>query len=267
MTIEAVLSLKGDALPAVGRERIRLLEAIARHGSISAGAKARGLTYRAAWQALDGMASLFGRPLLATRAGGARGGGSVLTDTGRNVILAYHWLDAELAQLTRRLGRECPGIGIAAPRHAAMLVKTSARNALPGRIVTIDTDGFVAEVVTELSPTAQVRARVTTDSLHDLGLRAGRDVIVMIKATLVALRSCPEPLRAGLNCVAGTIAPQAHGANTAQIRLDIGAGLHLSGSPGTAAARDHEFAEGHPAWAVFEAAHVILAIDHVEDDA
>ena len=66
MAIEARITLKTGEAPAVGRERIRLLEAVAREGSITAGARAAGLTYKAAWDALDAMGNLFGQPLLET---------------------------------------------------------------------------------------------------------------------------------------------------------------------------------------------------------
>ncbi len=75
MTIEALVTLKAESLSPVGRERIRLLEAVAREGSISAGARAVGLTYKAAWDALDAMANLFGQPLLETRAAARQGAG------------------------------------------------------------------------------------------------------------------------------------------------------------------------------------------------
>ena len=55
MAIEALVTLKSDATAAIGRDRIRLLEAVAREGSISAGARAIGITYKAAWDGLDAM--------------------------------------------------------------------------------------------------------------------------------------------------------------------------------------------------------------------
>jgi N-terminal domain of molybdenum-binding protein len=44
-----------------GRDRIRLLEAVGREGSISGAARAVGLSYKAAWDAIDGLNALFGR--------------------------------------------------------------------------------------------------------------------------------------------------------------------------------------------------------------
>ena len=77
MPIEASITLKGDALTSpIKGDRIRLLEAVAREGSISAGAREAGITYKAAWDALDALSNLFGQPLLETRTGGKAGGGA-----------------------------------------------------------------------------------------------------------------------------------------------------------------------------------------------
>ncbi|MGD9847247.1 MAG: winged helix-turn-helix domain-containing protein, partial [Variibacter sp.] len=89
MAIEAAITLRTEGISGVGRERIRLLQAVAREGSISAGARAAGLTYKATWDALEAMANLFGRPLLETRTGGRQGGGAQLTPTGLRVIEAF----------------------------------------------------------------------------------------------------------------------------------------------------------------------------------
>ena len=47
-----------------GRGRIELLAAIGQTGSITAGAKAVGLSYKAAWDAIDTMNNLAGEPLV-----------------------------------------------------------------------------------------------------------------------------------------------------------------------------------------------------------
>src|SRR5215510_3466801 len=112
MPIEAVVSLTSADARNVGRDRIRLLEAVAREGSITAGAKAVGLTYKAAWDALDAMANLFGRPLLETRIGGRAGGGARLTPTGARVIEAFGRLEAELARVLRAIEPDLAGSGI-----------------------------------------------------------------------------------------------------------------------------------------------------------
>ena len=87
MPINASITLESGGPSSVNGDRIRLLEAVAREGSISAGARAVGITYKAAWDWLDALANLFGRPMLETRTGGRSGGGATLTPAGARVIV------------------------------------------------------------------------------------------------------------------------------------------------------------------------------------
>ena len=65
----------------LGDTRIRLLEAIDQHGSISQAAKAVPISYKAAWDAVDAMNNLADQPLVVRSTGGKNGGGTQLTFT------------------------------------------------------------------------------------------------------------------------------------------------------------------------------------------
>ncbi len=263
MSIEALVSLAGEQRTAVGRERIRLLEAVAREGSITAGAKAVGLTYKAAWDALDAMANLFGQPLLATRAGGKAGGGAVLTPTGLRVIEAFHRLEAEMARVLRALEPELAGTGIS-PLNlvSGFLMKTSARNALRGRITAIAADVITAEIAVQVSDDTTIYALITNDSVRDLGLCVGREAIVLIKApfVLIAPGEAP-PATSARNCVRGTVTRCEKGTVNAEVVLDIGGGKTLAATITAHSAGVLGLAPGKPAFALIDAAHVLIAID------
>jgi molybdate transport system regulatory protein len=261
--IEAVVTLKGQDTPMVGRERIRLLEAVARAGSISAGAKAVGLTYKAAWDALDAMANLFGQPLLFKRAGGKDGGGASLTPTGLRVIEAFARLEAEMARVLRALEPDLAGTGIS-PLNlvSGLLMKTSARNALRGTISAIESDTLSAEVAVTVAPGTTIHALVTTGSVKELGLCVGREAIVLIKAPFVMIAPGEDPPRTSVrNCVRGIVQRCDISAVNAEIVLDIGGGKTLAASITAHSARSLGLAPGKPACALFDAAHVIIAID------
>ena len=74
---------------AVGPGKIELLEAIGETGSITAAARALGMSYRRAWLLVDTMNRCFRIPVVAAEAGGARGGGTQLTATGERVVQHY----------------------------------------------------------------------------------------------------------------------------------------------------------------------------------
>ncbi|MFQ3787980.1 winged helix-turn-helix domain-containing protein [Halomonas sp. A29] len=74
---------------AIGPGKAQLLEAIAATGSISAAARAMGMSYRRAWLLVDTMNQCFKAPLVATATGGKRGGGAQITPLGVEVLERY----------------------------------------------------------------------------------------------------------------------------------------------------------------------------------
>ncbi len=263
MPIEAVVSLTSAAARNVGRDRIRLLEAVAREGSITAGAKAGGLTYKAAWDALDAMANLFGQPLLATRAGGKSGGGSALTPTGVRVIEAFHRLEAEMARVVRTLEPELAGTGIS-PLNlmSGFLMKTSARNSLRGTVTAIESDAITAEVAVTVSDDTTIYALITADSMRELGLCVGREAVVLIKASFVIIvPGEAPPAISARNCVRGTVSRCEAGGINAEVILDIGGGKTLAATITSHSAGKLGLGPGKPACALFDASHVLIAID------
>ena len=263
MTIEATVTLKSANAPGVGRDRIRLLQAVARAGSITAGAKAVGLTYKAAWDGLDAMANLFGQPLLETRTGGRAGGGASLTPVGAKVIEAFGRLEAEMARLVRDLEPELAGSGVSPLNlFSGFFMRTSARNALRGKVTGIASDALNAEIAVAISEDTTIYATVTSESMRDLGLCVGREAIVLIKAPFVMIAPGAEPpATSARNCVPGTVKRCEISAVNAEIVLDIGGGKSLAASITAHSATTLDLAPGKPAFALFDAAHVIIAID------
>jgi molybdate transport system regulatory protein len=83
----------------VGPGRLALLKSIDHHGSISLAARSLGISYRAAWNWIQAMNDAAARPLVVARPGGTKGGGAVLTPTGRAVIDALDALAGRVARL------------------------------------------------------------------------------------------------------------------------------------------------------------------------
>jgi molybdate transport system regulatory protein len=85
--------------------RIRLLEAIALHGSLTHAARSLPLSYKAAWDALETMNRLSGQPIVVRAAGGVNGGGTSLTEYGRCLIALYRAVENECRLATGELLR------------------------------------------------------------------------------------------------------------------------------------------------------------------
>ncbi|MEA1049623.1 TOBE domain-containing protein [Lamprobacter modestohalophilus] len=174
----------------LGEARIGLLEQIGERGSITQAAKAAGISYKAAWDAVDAMNNLAPTPVVATATGGRGGGGARLTDEGRRLIVAYRTISAEyrhfLEGVNAALGDREAGVAML----QRLALRTSARNQFIGQIVSVTARPVDAEVEIAIQGGARVRAGVTNESVDCLGLKPGRHVWALIKA--VAVRIEPE---------------------------------------------------------------------------
>lgn len=79
----------------LGHGKIRLLEMIAEHGSISSAARAMKMSYRRAWLLADEVNSIFNEPLFETQLGGKGGGYAKLTEFGQGVVDLYRRIESD----------------------------------------------------------------------------------------------------------------------------------------------------------------------------
>jgi molybdate transport system regulatory protein len=91
----AHLSIRIDFGPEtrVGPGKVALLEQIAVHGSISAGARALGMSYRRAWELIEELNGIFGQPVVESKTGGRKGGGATLTALGLALVTRYRAME------------------------------------------------------------------------------------------------------------------------------------------------------------------------------
>lgn len=88
----------------IGHGKIGLLEEIEKTGSISAAARAVGMTYRRGWELIDQMNRAFGRPVVVGTTGGL--GGAELTSVGRDIVAHFRSIETKVSQIaTTDLGK------------------------------------------------------------------------------------------------------------------------------------------------------------------
>lgn len=88
----------------IGPGKIELLEQIAAFGSISAGARQMQMSYKHAWDLVEEMNTIFGKPLVAAQTGGKKGGGATLTPVGLAVVSRFRAIErAALAATDKHL--------------------------------------------------------------------------------------------------------------------------------------------------------------------
>ena len=91
------LRVLGKGPPAMGPGKAELIERIAKTGSISAAARAMGMSYRRAWQLVEALNNTYSEPVIATAVGGRRGGGASVTAFGRRLTAQFRAMEAKAA--------------------------------------------------------------------------------------------------------------------------------------------------------------------------
>ncbi len=81
--------------PIFGPGKALLLENIKETGSISAGARKIGMSYRRAWLLVNSMNHNFSKPLVSLSTGGKGGGGATLTKQGEKVLSLYRKMERD----------------------------------------------------------------------------------------------------------------------------------------------------------------------------
>ena len=92
----------------IGPGKIALLEAIRDAGSISAAARALGMSYRRAWMLVSDVNLTLREPAVRAAHGGKSGGGASVTPVGDQIIRLYRAIEA---RAKTSAGRECRAIG------------------------------------------------------------------------------------------------------------------------------------------------------------
>jgi molybdate transport system regulatory protein len=259
--IEAILALRSDGRSAVGRDRIALLEAVASQGSITKAAQVVGLSYKAAWDALNAINNLLPRPAVAAQAGGKHGGGAAVTDDGMALIAAFRMLEDRFARAAALLSDgDHPADPLTLIRSLGM--KTSARNAFRCTVEEIRAGAVNSEVVLRLAEGITLAAVVTAESMEELAIKVGQPVTALVKATFVMLAAGGEqPTVSARNRIRGTVARRDDGPVSSEVILDIGGGKTIAAVVTRDGADELELHPGASAWALFKASHVILAVD------
>ena len=204
-------------------QRIALLQHIAEQGSITAAAKSAGISYKAAWDAIDELNNLAQTPLVERSIGGKGGGGARLSVAGERVLRLYQRLQAlqnqvldaaEDSQDLDLLGR--------------LMLRTSARNQLHGTVIAIHGHGHNDLIQLELPCGLTLHAQITHDSTQRLELAIGSPAVALIKAGWLQLTSAAQLPGPDHNHLHGQIEQIVHTDNgPSEVRISLPNGQTL----------------------------------------
>ena len=237
-------------------KRIDILRRIDQAGSISEAARGAGVSYKAAWQAIDTLSNLAGVALLEKLVGGAGGGGARLTPAGHRVLDAADQMSQARRDVLKKIETDSQA-GVSVSNLSALSLRTSMRNQLPCTVKAVKSRSGAIRVELLLSDQSVLCARITRESAELLGLKPGLAVLALCKATAVSVGNSFEPAD-GRNLLTGQVSRATRSKNGGEVALSLPSGLQLVGftAPGVL------LKVGHTAMAFFDESAVVVALAH-----
>ena len=256
MDLQALLTLSLDDKTFANPRRINLLEQVANTGSISQGAKLAGISYKAAWDAINEMNTVMPEPVVNSEKGGKGGGGAKLTEFGKRLLKVYSITSQVQAMALAALLDESVDMHSLLDVMAHFSLNTSARNQLTGRINRIDSLGLNDNISVTLAGGQSIQISVTHASRERLQLIMDKSVLLLFKAPAVitSKNTCHVD---GQNCLNGRLLSVTELGDKAELAIDIdGKDIIYSVMP---LAQTQDLVVGESCFACFDATQVIVA--------
>jgi molybdate transport system regulatory protein len=248
------LRLAGALGHEMADKRLDILRRIDEVGSISQAARGAGVSYKAAWQAIDTLSNLAGTALVQRAVGGSGGGGAHLTPAGQQLLRAADLMSKARSQVLAGMAKR-DGAGLDTPGLAALSLRTSMRNQLPCTVRAIQSAGQAIRVELTLPDGAPLFSRITRESVQLLGLRAGQPALALCKATAVLIAPALRQA-AGRNLLQGRVSRASRAAAGGEVALALASGQQLVGFAGPGS----RWRVGQTAMAAVDEAAVVLAV-------
>lgn len=253
-----------QGLPALSRgkrwDHLELLERIDASGSISAAANAMGMSYKAAWQAVEAMNNLSEQPVVARQTGGKHGGGTTLTAYGRRVVAAYRRLEKERERVLTHLNRIMDDFDQYYRVIRRFDMRTSARNQFLGKVKSVKAGPINAEVILDIGGGDELAAVITHDSVEHLDLKPGAEAYVLIKAPWVILTTDDGLKTSARNRLCGTVARCQAGTVNGEVVIELPGGKLVAAIVTNDSIQSLGLKVGVRACALIKASHIILAV-------
>ena len=267
MALKKTSSLKGSLIllnedqQCFTTSQIELLIAIDECGSITRAAKRVGISYKTAWDRIDALNNMSENPLIIRATGGAKGGGTKLTEFGQDIIQGFTELQEEHAAFVKRLGTRLQSMDDLAKFLRSTTLHTSARNQFRGPIIKITRGAVNTEIELSISDSATIVAHVTNDSAKNMHFKKGNHAVALIKSSWIILSKDSDLATSARNKLTGSISKIIKGGVNSEVSIDLGDGKTLCSVITNASVKELNLRKGDQACALFKASSVILMAD------
>lgn len=235
-------------------KRIDILRRIHDVGSISEAARNAGVSYKAAWQAIETLSNLAGGPLVEKEVGGSHGGGTRLTEKGLEVLnLANDLTRARLEVLARYRLKDQPAL----TNLGLSTLSTSMRNMIPVTIRKVKIGSALVRLTLRLADGQELRSSITMESAQLLGIREGGSALALCKATAIEILRPDLVTDALENCIRGVITRSAREGRGGECTLQLANSQTIIGF----APPEHGLRIGSVAIACVPAEAIVIAVN------
>lgn len=241
-------------------DHLELLEHIDAAGSITAAANAMGMSYKAAWEAVEAINNLSEQPLVERKTGGQKGGGTTLTSHGRRLVGVCRRLEQEREQVLRKMAQVMGDFDQYYHLIRRFDMKTSARNQFLGSVKSIKSGAINAEVVMDIGGGQLLVAVITNESVEHLGLKVGSEAYAMVKAPWVIVTTSEGIKTSARNELSGTVVRCQEGGINGEVIIELAGGKTVVAIVTNDSIKSLGLKVGVKACALIKASHIILAV-------
>jgi molybdate transport system regulatory protein len=261
LEVHGALWLSAGGASLAGHGRIELLRAVAEHGSITQAAKAFGMSYKAAWDAIDTMNQRASQPVVERSIGGKGGGATKVTEFGQRLIARYEQVHAVHQRFLGLIEQGAMDLDQEFSLLKVLNMKTSARNQWLGTVTAVRAGAVNDDIEIALPGGQRLAATVTRASTESLALRTQMAVIVLIKSSAVMLAVDLTGARVSArNRIEGRVASVTPGAVNAEVVLRAEGGVEVVAVVPQGAVAELGLSPGAEATALIKASDVVLAV-------
>lgn len=226
MKIDGRFWLTHEGQNFLGSGRIELLERIDQTGSINAAAKEMKMSYKAAWERINGMNALADQPLIERLTGGRGGGGTKLTPYARELIATFKRFNELHRQFIDRFSEAGNDPERLARILSRTFLTTSARNQLPAVLKETQVNGLHTTLTLALQGDDTLLSTITAKSVENMGLGIGCDTYAIIKSSDIKILTT-LPTNTADNILTGTIESLESAGDNVEISLRLNGGTLL----------------------------------------
>lgn len=262
LRVRSAISLETARGSLANQRWMELLATLDQTQSISAAAKAVGLSYKAAWNAIEAMNNLADRPLVERSVGGRGGGGTRLTKRGIELVGTYRHIAAAHDRFLKQLNARVDDLDRDLRLLGKFMMMTSARNHFAGKVARITKGAVNDEVELKLAGGERIVSTITHVSVENLGLKVGSEAVALVKASwvIVATSAGSKLKLSARNRLDGKITQIEPGAVNTEVVIELKGGNSVAAIITNKAAKSLELEVGKAASAVFKASSVIIGV-------